>query len=729
MNTKTTVIVVVIAIALGAYFLIFERDLLNRGPANEEQTPDASEVSGRPVLGEGKLTADKVQRIRIERPDEPLVVIERADKGWAQIEPVRFPVQSWDIDKIVTDAAGLRYTSKFTPAGKDLSLDQLGLAPPQATLTFVTEGDKTTTFYLGRRAAAGGAYLTLDKPSQGGEVYIVGDGLHASILDKRAQDWRNRTLVTISPGNVRRLKLQREGETVELTQTDGRWVLEQPVTGRADREAAQQLAQVLGQARIAQFVKDKPADLADYGLAEPRIVLNVETTDATPPDPKKEGETPQPKAIMHTLSIGGAATLAEDNYFAMWNDVPVVFTIGKADVQKLQQPVKELRDPRLTPAERTAVREVLLRQPDDRVLHFVKDAGIWKFGDSAPPYGLDGGQVDELLKAILETKATDYITADPAKLGEPLVTVNLAVTGNEQGERLTIYRGEGQTLISVRGNESTGYVVDAKALEPVFKPALAYRDRTILDIDPEDVTELRVTRTGEHAAQYTVTRGDPGAGDWKLDGYDRQAFEALLNRVAPLMADEWVVDPAGTAPEGVTVELTLKEGGKRSFTLDPASRIAAAEGVEGLFKVDEDLAKAATAELRDRVVLKTDLDQIATVKLGDATINRDANGLYKVEDGEGLTEQRAAAIYDELTGLSVRRYLPRESLANLAEPTHRLTVITRGDDKHELSLWSPQATSGKGWVGRVGDGEFFSLDEAAAQKLIGEAPVGEDPSK
>src|SRR5262245_26646377 len=120
MNTKTTITVVVIALALGVFFIVFETDLFNRQlPSNRERQPATEpEQSGKTVLAGGTLTADKVKRIKLERPDEPPIVIEKQDKSWVQTEPVKFALQSWDIDRLVTGAAELRSTQQFRPADK-----------------------------------------------------------------------------------------------------------------------------------------------------------------------------------------------------------------------------------------------------------------------------------------------------------------------------------------------------------------------------------------------------------------------------------------------------------------------------------------------------------------------------------------------------------------------------------------------------------------------------------
>ena len=112
MNTKTTFTVTVIALTLGVLFLIFETDLFNRKlSSTPEQSTGAatttSEGAGKAIPGFEKFKAEEVTRIRVERPGEPTVVIERDDHNWKQVEPIKFPLQPFELDRIVGDAVAL----------------------------------------------------------------------------------------------------------------------------------------------------------------------------------------------------------------------------------------------------------------------------------------------------------------------------------------------------------------------------------------------------------------------------------------------------------------------------------------------------------------------------------------------------------------------------------------------------------------------------------------------
>jgi hypothetical protein len=208
MNTKTTYIVLLIAIALAGYFIVFETDMFGlREPSRRERersgdTPPTP-ATGQSIQGLAGLMAGDVEKLRIVRGEEDAVVIERAsdtDHPWQQTEPVRFPAQKWTVDDLLGNATSLRYTTRIT--GDDLSPASAGLSPAKATLTLTGKRDDkafTHTLKLGRTVAAGRAYVQVDDDAA---IYVVDDKLHRQLIDKSSTELRSRSLATVAVGRV-----------------------------------------------------------------------------------------------------------------------------------------------------------------------------------------------------------------------------------------------------------------------------------------------------------------------------------------------------------------------------------------------------------------------------------------------------------------------------------------------------------------------------------------------
>lgn len=756
MNTKSTLILLTMAILISVWYLVFETDMFGRRTTTTRQREAADEgpKTGEPLFAKDALNADKITTIRIETPGEPAAVIERVDGKWKQTQPVTFAMQDYSVRDVIDYASGLRRYRTITPNEK-LTLEAMGLDKPAAVVTFEGEGVEKQVVRLGHKVAGGRAYLMLGEAA-GGTAYIADDALHARVIDSTVREMRNSSLAAgLTVGNARKITLTRDGKTIELTKRDGKWALTAPTVGRADKAAADSLVTTLSSAWVGKFIKDNPDKLATYGLDHPQVKLVIETaepvaippaadseTDKKPDAESAKDEQPKETVTTHTLLIGGATDLNRENFFAMYNDAPVVFTLSKSSVDRLNKSVDDLRDPRLTPVAKADLKEVTLTRPasgnaaEAVNLHLIQDQGTWAFGDPKPPFRLEPSVGDKLLTSFLETKAVQYVDLADQQPGETKATVELAVVAQPQAERLSFFDHDADHLMVVREGESVGYVVKRGDVETVLADPAAYRNLNVLDIGPNDVMELKLTRTGQYPASFRFGRNltvkvpthiaEPmELGDWRYGEYDRQAVQAVLNAVAPLRAVKWLTrQPSGLeGKDTAVVELTTTDGQRHTFTLYTDALVGAVSGVEAAFTVEESLRAALQAELRNRLVLDLDADEMDTVKVGELTIKRTTDGAYVAVGGAEINEQTVGALFDTLAGLQAERLVDASWAAG--DPVATITVTTRNDAAHTLKV---HQTPGGLYVGQLGD-KTFVLPKTTAEKLTanltGKAPAAE----
>jgi len=171
-NFKTTLILLVVLIAAAGAFLLLD-------PSPPSEPVDASAV------GEPIVTGRDFLRIVIER-DGVVTSLRQEDGGWWQTLPVRFPVTGQAIEQLIN--AGLSLSPRQTffddkqNHGGDAAppaRDQLGLDPPQATVTFISDTG-THTLLLGSTNVAGTAYLQRDGEAK---VHLVDATLHQAVFN------------------------------------------------------------------------------------------------------------------------------------------------------------------------------------------------------------------------------------------------------------------------------------------------------------------------------------------------------------------------------------------------------------------------------------------------------------------------------------------------------------------------------------------------------------------
>lgn len=703
MNTKTTLTVLMIALLLGAYFVLFETDLVRKNPQTpDDQSQTQPTAAGIPLLADNPLPA-QVKQITLQLHGHTPCIIERqtADgkPGWKQTSPFPYEMTDWKIDELVNDALSLRYTSKIKSA--DLPID---MKPSDLILTLkLDKGEHTLVF--GPVAPAGGAYLWLDGQP---DVYVVEADLHEKLLNKTPADFRSTTLPNIPFGQVQQVMLHRDDLNVTLDRSSAdstNWVFSRGTTGRADGAAVEALVNTINFGAVAKFIADQPTDLARYGLAYPQITLTIT-------------ESQQDAKIAHTLRIGSPTDLNNTAYHAMLDDRPVVFTLDKSSIDRLTKPLNDLRDARLTPVKQTDVREIAVTLAGDAaaVVHLQKADGRWVFADPKPGYALEPASADQLFDAVFKTKATDYASVAKDHILPPeLARITFTPVGSTQPEELAVFDKDANQLVVRRGNESLGYMVDRTKLSTVTKPALFYRDRTVLDVKPADIASIHIEGTGLLAATYDIARDK--SGDFDLKGLSREAFDAFLKAVAPLRAAEWRANDDDFKNPDYTITLTTTApapgspapGGKTHVILLVSDRLIGHTDA-GTFTLNVPTIDAMTAELRDRVVIHLDVDQIATVGYDGVTITRDSSSQITVE-GAAFGGEQAGKLLDTLAGLKAERFISpaRPLKMDMAHPTHRLTITPRQGKPIALSIWVGGNDYNLPVVGQVDGGPLFTL--------------------
>jgi uncharacterized protein (UPF0254 family) len=621
---------------------------------------------------------------------------------------VRFKVNNWSVSDIPTDVAGLKYTKRIDPS-PELTLERMGLDPARLVVTLEGE-DVSRTIRLGRAAAVGRAYAQVDEEPT---VYVVNDDLHEALVGKTPSEWRKRSLEDVPLGRAARVRIEREGDpTVELIKREGRWALVAPVTGRADREAVEQIIKAINNASIDEFIEDEPESLAAYGLAEPGTTVTIELAAADPADGAEGEEVETPEApAPYVLKIGSPRGLEGESFAAMVGETPVVFSLTRSTVEKFDVATDDLRDPNLTPVARTDVRGITVERPNRPPIHVVKEEGDWAFGEPAPEFELDRDAADALLTALVETTADEFIV--DGEVAEPVATVEMTVLGSPEAEVLRVgeHPDDAEQLIVIRGTESTGYVVAREDLKRLFDDVPAYRDKVVADLDEDDLTRVKIERTGEFPVSIEVVRQEAEGeqpAEWDLAGYERSTVRQLIGKLTPLRADEWLAEPptSAAAETKTLIAIVLADGSTRTLTAYPDAGWAEMSGVDRPFGISDSLAKLLTAEYRDRTVLDLNVDDIASVKRGDVAVLRDEDGNYTLEGDGELDESAAGGLFDTLAGLRAEHYLPGDAVRG--EGDMRIVVTSREEASHTLALW------------RGGDGEVIVRVDEGPPALISE---------
>ncbi len=748
MNTRTTFIVLLIALALAGYFLVVELGLWDNGPPTDSNARPGAGVA---LIDQGDIPAQAARQLRIEQPGEADAVIERIDGRWRQTQPVQWALEDRPVEQLIDAALLLAYTRKIDDASKAKAY---GLAPPRATITLMSvfheyrgrryateqslnqrldqileeeypspgpnDGDAPVdlddkreayrerllaqverveaqhTIKLGRTSAAGRAFTMIgDDPT----IYVTGARLHELLTDRAVADMRRASLQRLEREQLRRIELTNEHVTATMQRDEPAWRFTGEHAGRVKPAAINELVDAVNGSYVERFVADQPDDLAAFGLAEPTVRLTLHPRDAD--------------AQPHVLTIGQPTDLAGDNRFAMWGGRPVVFTVPESTLDKLDATLAELRDDRLTPTARNDVNALTIEH-DGRTLEVVRTAGVWSWHDDQP-FDVEPAAVDEALTAIFNTRATSSETGSPD--GEPMMTITLAIEGRDADEVLRVYPGGEGSRRVLRHDEPVAAVVTAAKLAALERPVVAYRDRTVLDVPEADIRSLAVERrSGRFAATFTIQReGEdaPLAGE----GLDDRAIAMLANAFSPLRAVAWRDAELGNVDARITI---TTDNATHTVHIDRDQKLAKIDD-HGVFELATAALESLTAELRPRTMLEWSVDRIASVRRGELTVKRDSEGNFTTESGD-LPEAQSGKLFDTLAGLRAQRFTNIDAYKiDRNHPTATLTITSHDGEQHTLRLWAPSTNDWNDAVARIDQGAWFTLDGGTFAVLAGSA--------
>ncbi len=724
MNYKTTLFLLALLLILGGFFY-FIHD-------KQPPTPNTGQTKASALLPE--LKAESISKITLLRGqgDE---VIERDDKTWRQTAPVRFPLEKWAGNDLAQAIAGLDYSEKITPGVNGApTATGFGFEPSKATLRFtVMLDDKPAahTLELGRMTTGSRAYVRLDDSPV---VYVVSDRLHQMVLDKSIDDWRRKTLIVPSVGELSTLTLAHGDTRIEAVKRNGNWIFTGQNTGRVSQPALEQLAQQLSTLYIRKFAPTLDDDLTIYGLDDPRLTLSFHRNavfSATP-------ETPPPGTW--DLRVGGPVDLKGETYFATWNHTPadqtpatasqgpvVAFELAKTDIERLEKSVDDLRDPRLLLAQVAEVRQIAVRHtpPADAatdantVTDFTLEhsAQGWAFGDPKPGFDLDSTLASALLRSLVEARATGYDASPSLPQQEPSVTLTVSSIGRDEPEVLRIIAtADNETdgpLLVYRNDETVGYKVPREQLAAALAPVATLRQRVVVDLPAGDIASLVIHQPDGTTLAFTqkpvVASTDEPPADaaspqsvrdtWTLAGaetFEADALTTLLARLSPLHAARWLPEapPSPPGDGAMRLEITRRGGTKLTLRFDANAMVATLTTDAGqgpVFEPTPELAQALSAEFRDRTMLNVPLDRMAqvTIQQGEVVtvIVRDAAGRYGVEGRDDLIQAAAGGLFDALAGLRAARWInPAGVKYDAQHPARTLTIKLDDDSTRVLRI-------------------------------------------
>jgi len=378
-------------------------------------------------------------------------------------------------------------------------------------------------------------------------------------------------ILTLTQADITKVEIKKKsGDEVELEKDSaGKWQIAGAKPLRADQNEVSSMLSTLSSLTSERLIEQKAANLADYGLAQPAVEVNVT---------EKDNKTQK-------LLIGDNAPSGNAAYVALAGD-PRVFTLANYSKSSIEKSEKDLRDKRLLVFEQDKLSRVELNAKKVGI-EFGRNKDQWQIV-KPKPFRADDSKVEELIRKLGDAKMDLNLSADDQKkaaaaFNSGTVVATAKVTDASDTEEL-----------QVRKNKDD-YYAKSSAVEGVYKVTNdlgASLDKTVDDFRNKKLFDFGFTDPDkiefhDGAKAYFLTKGgsDWFAGDGKK--VDAISSETFVQKVRDLAASKFLESGFSTAQIEVTA---TSNGGKNVEKIliakDGDHYVAKRDGEPALYQLD-----------------------------------------------------------------------------------------------------------------------------------------------
>lgn len=375
---------------------------------------------------------DQFQEIQIRKVSGETEKLVREGGKWRLTEPKPLPADQDAVSSMVTSLGALNADRVVEEKADDLK--QFGLADPTLRVQIKRKDGKTDEVLIGDDMPTGsGAYaMKAGDP----KVYAIA-AFTKSAVDKRAEDLRDKRLLTFDQDKLTRVDLAAKGQPVEFGKdAQNEWQLVKPRPLRADSSAVNGLVDKL---RDAKMDLTSTKDAAKGFASSPRIAVAT-LTDASG---------------TQTLEVRKDK---DKNYYAKSSAVEGIYNVAADVGDALDKGLDDFRNKK--------VFDFGFSDPSKVEL---KGASYTKSGDKWTANGktMDNGSVQNLIDKLRDLSAAKFGEKGG---GEPVFDAAVTSNNGKRVEKVTI-RKQGNQYFAQRENEPSIYELDAKAVGDLEKAA------------------------------------------------------------------------------------------------------------------------------------------------------------------------------------------------------------------------------------------------------------------
>src|SRR5947208_3491630 len=525
MKTKTTVILLIVAVAVGIYIKFYE----SKGPNTEEAKRQAGNVIN--------FDRDTLEGIVIQNGDDR-IELKKQNLKWRIEAPFKDQADGGAVQNLINDLDGWQKFDSI-PASEIAKntglLDEYGLSKGKLKLKLIGR-DAPPEISFGNDAALQGKMYV--RAGDKGDVVIAAQSVRNDIA-KKPEDFRDKKLTDLTTAQVVRALVKTSAGEMEFEKKADHWEIVKPLRARGDDQKINDLLAKITTAQIQQFVAEDRGDLRPYGLTEPRGSVTLFAVD------DKTGQT------LHIGGPLGAGEKEKDQVYVRFTTRNAVYTLPKKIEELLALKPADLRDRHLVRIDTNILDRITIEAPGKGKTVLARKDESWRIAsrNNQPANSSEVNRLLDLLKVEQVTKFVEDVASDLPKYGldKPQLQVTFSSFASENtpestaGERpfATIAFGkiDGDNVFARLGDEPFVVAVRRSLLDNIFVDPLQWQELAIFRFKPDEVHKMTVTTDREAA----LVRNEKKEWNWVkgTEPINTVNIQSLLNTLTVLRAVRW----------------------------------------------------------------------------------------------------------------------------------------------------------------------------------------------
>lgn len=422
--------------------------------------------------------------------------------------------------------------------------------------------------------------------------YAYYDSTKGPIDDSPKRD----KVFTVEAEKIGELEIKSEsGDRTTLRRKGTEWEIVQPVAAPTDQAAVSGITSNLTSLEIQRVIDEKPADLKEYGLAEPRVEVAF-TADGQ----------------QRRLQLGQKTPSGSDVYAKLADD-PKVFLVSSYVDSTFNRNTFDLRDKSVLDLDREKI-DTMEVTAAGRTTRFEKKSGEWQMAQ--PPAGrADVSAIDGLVSRVSSVQMKSVVpdATDLKKYGldKPAVSVRL---GSGSSHATLLIGGAADAEGSVYAKDVSRpavFTIDSTLVEDLKKDPSEYRQKDLFDARSFNTTRLEIVRNGQTTVfEKTKVKDKDGKEEekWRQTApsardVDAAKIEALISAATGARATSFVDSTAKTGLDKPELSVALKYDESKeervTFARTGDSAYASRAGSSGAARIEPSVIDAIVKALED----------------------------------------------------------------------------------------------------------------------------------